>query len=154
VDQRRGDTSSAAAGATLAMKAEGSGEMADAAVVLTDSGPVRGTVTDDYRLFRGNPVCSIDGGCASLAASATGAPMDPGKRRHQAGGPMCPQQPSTYAKVANLAEDCLCLNVIIPRAADPQQPRPVMVCIEGDGAMGPAASSTPDGSPPSGTSWW
>jgi hypothetical protein len=34
------------------MKADGNGEMADVAVVLTDSGPVRGTVTDDYRLFQ------------------------------------------------------------------------------------------------------
>jgi hypothetical protein len=27
---------------------------------------------------------------------------------------MCPQQPSSYAEVASLAEDRLCLNVIIP----------------------------------------
>jgi para-nitrobenzyl esterase len=38
--------------------------------------------------------------------------------------------------VASLAEDCLCLNVIIPRAAGPQRPRPVMVWIHGDGAIG------------------
>ena len=30
---------------------------------------------------------------------------------------MCPQQPSSYAEVASLAEDCLCLNVVVPRAA-------------------------------------
>jgi para-nitrobenzyl esterase len=29
--------------------------MADPAVVQTDSGPVHGTVTDDYRLFQGIP---------------------------------------------------------------------------------------------------
>jgi para-nitrobenzyl esterase len=45
------------------------------------------------------------------------------------------QQPSSYAEVASLAEDCLCLNVIIPRAG-PQRRRPVMVWIHGDGAIG------------------
>jgi para-nitrobenzyl esterase len=49
---------------------------------------------------------------------------------------MCPQQPSAYAEVASVAEDCLCLNVTTPRAAGPQQPRPVMVWIHGDGAIG------------------
>jgi para-nitrobenzyl esterase len=29
--------------------------MADAAIVQADSGPVRGTVTEDYRLFQGIP---------------------------------------------------------------------------------------------------
>ena len=32
---------------------------------------------------------------------------------------MCPQQPSSYAEVASLAEDCLCLNVIIPPGRRP-----------------------------------
>jgi para-nitrobenzyl esterase len=51
-------------------------------------------------------------------------------------GPMCPQQPSSYAEVASLAEDCLCLNVVVPGAAGPQRPRPVMVWTHGDGAIG------------------
>jgi para-nitrobenzyl esterase len=49
---------------------------------------------------------------------------------------MCPQRPSSCAEVASLAEDCLCLNVVIPGTADPREPRPVLVWIHGDGAIG------------------
>jgi para-nitrobenzyl esterase len=59
--------------------------------------------------------------------------MDPGARRHQTRSHV-PQQPSSYADVASVAEDCLCLNVVVPRTAGPQ--RPVMVWIHGDGAIG------------------
>jgi para-nitrobenzyl esterase len=109
--------------------------MADPAVVQTDSGPVRGTVTDDYRLFQGIPYA------ASTAGERRWRPPQPARpwtqvRDATKPGPMCPQQPSSYAEVASLEEDCLCLNVITPRAAGPQQPRPVMVWIHGDGAIG------------------
>ena len=36
--------------------------MADAAIVQTDSGPVRGIVTDEYRLFQGIPYAASTGG--------------------------------------------------------------------------------------------
>ena len=49
---------------------------------------------------------------------------------------MCPQQPSSYADVASLEEDCLCLNVTIPRRAGSHRGKPVMVWIHGDGAIG------------------
>ena len=109
--------------------------MADPAVVQTDSGPVRGIVTDDYRLFQGIPYA------APTAGERRWRPPQPVRpwtqvRDATRPGPMCPQQPSSYAEVASLAEDCLCLNVIVPRAAGPQQPRPVMVWIHGDGAIG------------------
>jgi para-nitrobenzyl esterase len=109
--------------------------MADPAVVHTDAGPVRGTVTDDYRLFQGIPYA------ASTAGELRWRPPQPVRQWTQPRdatrpGPMCPQQPSSYAEVASLAEDCLCLNVTVPRAAGPQRPRPVMVWIHGDGAIG------------------
>jgi para-nitrobenzyl esterase len=109
--------------------------MADPAVVQTDAGPVRGTVTDDYRLFQGIPYA------ASTAGGLRWRPPQPVRpwtavRDATRPGPLCPQQPSSYAEVASLAEDCLCLNVVIPRAAGPQRPRPVMVWIHGDGAIG------------------
>lgn len=109
--------------------------MADPAVVQTDAGPVRGTVTDDYRLFQGIPYA------ASTAGELRRRPPQPVRTWTQVRdatrpGPMCPQQPSSYAEVASVAEDCLCLNVIVPRAAGPQRPRPVMVWIHGDGAIG------------------
>ena len=37
-------------------------DMADAAIVQTDFGPVRGIVTDEYRLFQGIPYASSTGG--------------------------------------------------------------------------------------------
>jgi para-nitrobenzyl esterase len=109
--------------------------MVDPAVVPTDSGPVRGTVTDDYRLFQGIPYA------ASTAGELRWRPPQPVPpwtqvRDATRPGPMCPQQPSSYAEVASLAEDCLCLNVIVPRVVGPQPPRPVMVWIHGDGAIG------------------
>ena len=36
--------------------------MADAAIVQTDFGPVRGIVTEEYRLFQGIPYASSTGG--------------------------------------------------------------------------------------------
>jgi para-nitrobenzyl esterase len=109
--------------------------MADAAVVQTDAGPVRGIVTDGYRLFQGIPYA------ASTAGELRWRPPQPVRPWTQVRdvtwpGPMCPQQPSSYAEVASLAEDCLCLNVVIPRAGGPERPRPVMVWIHGDGAIG------------------
>jgi para-nitrobenzyl esterase len=107
--------------------------MADPAVVQTDAGPVRGTVTDDHRLFQGIPYA------ASTAGELRWRPPQPARpwtqvRDATRPGPMCPQQPSSYADVASVAEDCLCLNVVVPRTAGPQ--RPVMVWIHGDGAIG------------------
>jgi para-nitrobenzyl esterase len=87
--------------------------MADPAVVQTDAGPVRGTVTDDYRLFQGIPYA------APTAGELRWRPPQPVRpwtqvRDATRPGPMCPQQPSSYAEVASLAEDCLCLNVVVP----------------------------------------
>jgi para-nitrobenzyl esterase len=48
---------------------------------------------------------------------------------------MAPQQPSSCADVASLDEDCLFLNVTVP-SARPEEPKPVMVLIHGDGAVG------------------
>jgi para-nitrobenzyl esterase len=113
----------------------GSGDMTDAAVVRTDAGPVRGTVTDTYRLFQGIPYA------ASTAGEGRWHPPGPVWRGRSPidatrPGSMCPQQPSSYADVASLEEDCLCLNVTTPRSADSQQHKPVMVWIHGDGAVG------------------
>ncbi len=49
---------------------------------------------------------------------------------------MAPQQPSSYADVASLDEDCLFLNVTAPASPDPEMLKPVMVWIHGDGAVG------------------
>jgi para-nitrobenzyl esterase len=104
-------------------------------IVQTDAGPVRGTVTDEYRLFQGVPYA------ASTAGALRWRPPEPvpaWTEPRDATRPcsICPQQPSSYAEVASLDEDCLFLNVTAPRSATPVEPRPVMVWIHGDGAIG------------------
>ena len=109
--------------------------MANAAIVQTDSGPVRGTVTGEYRLFQGVPYAALTAGELRWRSPQPVRPWT-GPRDATRPGRMCPQQPSSYADVASLDEDCLCLNVITPRAARPPRRRPVMVWIHGDGAIG------------------
>jgi para-nitrobenzyl esterase len=89
--------------------------MTDTAIVQTDSGPVRGTVTDEYRLFQGIPYAASTAGELRWRPPQLVRPWTQ-VREATRQGPMCPQQPSSYADVASLEEDCLCLNVIIPRA--------------------------------------
>jgi para-nitrobenzyl esterase len=117
---------------------------AAAEIVQTDAGPVRGTVTDECRLFQGVPYA------ASTAGALRWRPPEPvpaWTEPRDATGPcsICPQQPSSYAAVASLDEDCLCLNVVAARSATPAAPRPVMVWIHGDGAIG--GGSFVDGRP-------
>jgi para-nitrobenzyl esterase len=51
-------------------------------------------------------------------------------------GSPCPQLPTSYADVGSVNEECLFLNVTTPRSTDPEQLKPVMVWIHGDGAIG------------------
>jgi hypothetical protein len=88
--------------------------MADAAIVQTDSGPVRGTVTGEYRLFQGIPYAASTAGDhrwrPPAPVRAWTEPRDATKPGH-----ICAQQPSVYADVASLEEDCLFLNVTTPQ---------------------------------------
>src|SRR5512133_1540706 len=109
--------------------------MADAAIVQTDSGPVRGTVTGKYRLFQGIPYA------ASTAGDHRWRPPAPVRawtepRDATKPGQICAQQSSVYADVASLEEDCLFLNVTTPQASRADRLKPVMVWIHGDGAIG------------------
>jgi acetyl esterase/lipase len=109
--------------------------MADAAIVQTDSGPVRGTVTEEYRRFQGIPYAASTAGDhrwrEPAPVEAWTEPRDATKP-----GNICAQQPSVYADVASLEEDCLFLNVTTPRWIGADRLRPVMVWIHGNGAVG------------------
>jgi para-nitrobenzyl esterase len=109
--------------------------MTDSAIVETDSGPVRGTVTDVYSLFQGIPYAASTAGAPRWRSPQPVRPWTEPRDATKPGG-MCPQQPSSYADVASLDEDCLCLNVTTPQLAGPERLRPVMVWIHGDGAIG------------------
>lgn len=108
--------------------------MTDAVIAQTDSGPVRGIVTDEYRLFQGIPYAASTAGEGRWRSPQPVAVWSEPRDATRPGS-MCPQQPSSYADVASLDEDCLCLNVTIPRAGA-QRRRPVMVWIHGDGGVG------------------
>ena len=106
---------------------------ADEAIVETDAGPVRGVVSDEVRSFQGIPYAAPPVGPlrwrAPRPASAWSQLRDatrPGDR--------CPQVGTSYVEIASDTEDCLVLNVTTPRGAG--APRPVMVWIHGDGAIG------------------
>jgi para-nitrobenzyl esterase len=109
--------------------------MSNAAIVQTDSGPVRGTVTGEYRLFQGIPYAASTAGAQRWRSPepvhAWTEPRDATKP-----GNICAQQPSAYADVASLDEVCLFLNVTTPRWTGADRLRPVMVWIHGDGAIG------------------
>ncbi|WP_158888224.1 carboxylesterase/lipase family protein [Amycolatopsis anabasis] len=100
---------------------------ADPALVLTGSGPVRGTVTRDYREFNGIPYAAPPVGDlrwrAPRPARPWTAPRDATKP-----GANCAQNAGFSGE--SLAEDCLFVNVTAPRRA---RNRPVMVWFHGGG---------------------
>jgi para-nitrobenzyl esterase len=61
--------------------------MADAAIVQTDSGPVRGALTDGHRLFQGIPYAASTGGERRWLAPQ---PVPPGTT--STSGPACPDR--------------------------------------------------------------
>jgi para-nitrobenzyl esterase len=84
-------------------------------IVRTDAGPVRGTSTDEYRLFQGVPYAASTGGGRRWRPPQ---PVPPWTEPRDATRPcpICPQQPSAYAEVASVEEDCLLLIVTVPRS--------------------------------------
>ncbi|MGW4472652.1 carboxylesterase/lipase family protein [Nonomuraea sp. NPDC004354] len=101
----------------------------DGAVVTTDTGAVRGVVTDQHRVFQGIPYAT-----AGRWESPRPAGRWNGVKDATRTGPLCPQVGSPYAPISSTTEDCLVLNVTAPR--EPGRDRPVMVWIHGDGAVG------------------
>jgi hypothetical protein len=110
-------------------------DMANAAIVQTDSGPVRGIVTDECRLFQGIPYAASTGGNHRWRSPQ---PVQAWSELRDATKPgnISAQQPSVYADVASPEEDCLFLNVTTPRWSGADRLRRVMVWIHGDGAIG------------------
>lgn len=109
------------------------GGSADGSMVRTDAGAVRGTVTHGHRIFQGIPYAAPPVGELRWSSPRPPAPWA-GVRDATRPGAMCPQVGSDYAKISSSKEDCLFLNVTVPRT--PGGGKPVMVWIHGDGALG------------------
>lgn len=106
---------------------------AEAPVVRTTDGLVRGGVTGDHRVFQGIPFARPPVGALRLRAPRPAEPWR-GVRDATTPGPGCaqvysypPGSPPTFSG----SEDCLYLNIHVPREA--RGPLPVMVFLHGGG---------------------
>jgi para-nitrobenzyl esterase len=133
-----------AAVATLAALAAGSAANAGSSVrgadgdpvVRTADGSVRGIVTDDHRIFQGIPYAAPPVGGLRLRSPQPAKPWT-GVRDATRRPPVCPQTfsypPGTPVQFQG-AEDCLYLNVHVPRGVT--RPMPVMVFLHGGNSGG------------------
>lgn len=121
--------------------APGAVPTADAgAMVRTDSGPVNGTVTDEFRTFQGLPYAAPPVGelrwRAPQPPERWSTPRDATKP-----GVRCPQLPSAeFGFKGSINEDCLYLDVITPGPARHDRLKPVMVWLHGGGLVNGAGS--------------
>ncbi len=110
--------------------------IADNAVVPTAEGQVQGQATADHFVFQGIPYAQPPVGELRWQAPRPPERWD-GVREAGRPGPMCPQSysyPPGSPPTSTGAEDCLTLNVHVPRGAE--SPLPVMVFLHGGGFTG------------------
>ena len=105
------------------------------ATVQTDTGEVRGIVHPDRRVFQGIPYAAPPVGELRWAPPQPAEPWAGVRDATEPGSPS-PQLKNAIADLAGTNEDCLFLNVTTPATASPEQRKPVMVWIHGDGAIG------------------
>jgi len=106
------------------------------AVVRTAEGRLQGRITGDHVVFQGVPYAQPPVGELRWRAPRPPEPWD-GVREATEPGPMCPQTysyPPGSPPTSTGAEDCLSLNVHVPRETD--GPLPVMVFLHGGGFTG------------------
>ena len=109
----------------------------DSAVVSTDAGAVRGTLTPQNRLFEGIPYAAPPVGPLRWASPQPAAQWE-GVRPARTPGNRCAQAQGLIDEASN-TEDCLYLNVTTPRHTA-ALPLPVMVWIHGNGYISGAGS--------------
>ncbi|HZC99539.1 MAG TPA: carboxylesterase family protein [Actinomycetes bacterium] len=102
---------------------------ADAAVVTTESGPVRGMAGATVRSFLAIPYAAPPVGELRWRPPQPAARWR-GLRDATKPAPYCPQPPTPYGR-ASTSEDCLYLNVLTPADANPADRYPVLFWIHG-----------------------
>lgn len=118
---------------------------ADAAprnAVRTDTGWVRGQIARDHRIFQGIPYAASPVGNLRWQSPRPVTPWH-GVRDATRPGNRCAQSADLWGLPASDSEDCLYLNVTVPRSATPRRPRPVMVWLHG-GSLTKGAGSDYD----------
>lgn len=108
----------------------------EGALVRTDLGWVKGIQADDHRVFQGIPYAAAPTGDRRWRSPAPARPW-PGVRDATKPGPRC-AQPTPPGQPTGTSEDCLYLNVTVPRAAGGR--KPVMVWLHGGGFIEGAGS--------------
>ncbi|WP_242579099.1 carboxylesterase/lipase family protein [Amycolatopsis sp. 195334CR] len=110
----------------------------DPAVVRTDAGAVRGTVTEQVRTFQGVPYAAPPVGGLRWRAPQPVRPWT-GVRDATAPGSVCPQDKNPEAPGGSTNEDCLYLNVTTPTGG--AKHKPVVVWTPGGGFFMGAGSN-------------
>lgn len=114
-------------------------DQADNAIVETDAGPVRGVVTAEARFFQAIPFAAPPVGDLRWQSPQPVTPWT-AVRDATAPGNRCAQTGDAFNGPASDAEDCLYLNLTVPRSADAGHLKPVMVWVHGGGFIGGAGS--------------
>jgi para-nitrobenzyl esterase len=102
----------------------------DGEIVRTDSGPVRGTVSGEYRTFQGIPYAAPPVGDLRWRSPQPPRPWSQPRDATRPGN-VCAQNPAGGYPTTD--EDCLYLNVTTPRDTSRDRLRPVMVWVHGAG---------------------
>lgn len=113
------------------------------AIVYTESGPIRGIVEKEYRSFMGIPYAAAPVGPLRWVLPQ---PVEPWMELRDATqrGNDCAQLTSELAgTVGGGSEDCLFLNVSVPRSTGSRQAKPVMVFVHGGALTGNGADCVP-----------
>ncbi|MGG2464350.1 carboxylesterase/lipase family protein [Streptomyces sp. RGM 3693] len=108
-------------------------------VVATETGLVRGVDHGDYQTFAGIPYAAAPVGPLRWRPPGPARPW-PGIRDASQPGSPCPQTPNSEAHSGSTNEDCLHLNVTLPRT-DRHRPLPIVVWLHGGGFLTGAGSS-------------
>ncbi|MBM7787510.1 carboxylesterase/lipase family protein [Tenggerimyces flavus] len=104
----------------------------DPSVVRTENGLLRGTVTDDVRVFQGVPYAAPPVGALRFGSPRPASDWK-GVRDATKPSPACAQAGDFIGDKPSVVEDCLYANVTTPFDASPKRKKPVMVWIHGGG---------------------